>query len=520
MKFDDETEHRYFNLFREKTAAKIAPYFESETWGRLVLQACNVASIKHTVIAIAALHQTAMTLDNFKRMSLDERGDLSDLSIHHQVAIKQYTKAIRTLREDLASGNLDLRTILISCLVVGCFEGYHGNIPLAFMQLRTGINMLHEWKQGYGDQYIFSWASPNTHIIEDDLVTTFGRLEISTGYAYPEEDETEMIRREQLWNFLSEMPPVFDNLTHARVYLELIFKQMEPCVYDSAPWPNTYPRPKWIERLPERLKYEGASNAVNYCTGPGNIEEQPPNETRESNVPYPAEFLQSDHGSILPDLGLPSEIRDSQDAREIQLILGELKFWQRSFEETMRRPDMKETTGSMMLQMHLQNSFLCAKTYLDDVMLPDQYTYEFIQVVAICKQLLAAFRNGESTNFTLDFGLICPLYICGFKCRVRYIRQEIINLLHDQPRREGFWDSLLAAKVLMWIRDLEEEYAGADVIPEWCRIRPYEVGFYMRTSDGGNATLDEYGREAELLCPQRISPDNFETRERRITVRW
>ena len=31
LRFDDETESRYFNLFQEKTAMQIAPYFNSET---------------------------------------------------------------------------------------------------------------------------------------------------------------------------------------------------------------------------------------------------------------------------------------------------------------------------------------------------------------------------------------------------------------------------------------------------------------------------------------------------------
>ncbi|PVH83544.1 hypothetical protein DL98DRAFT_513063 [Cadophora sp. DSE1049] len=519
MKFDDETEQRYFNLFREKTAMKIAPYFESETWGRLVLQACHVPSIKHTVIAIAALHQTAMTLDNLRRMSLDERGDFSDLGVHHQVAINQYTKAIRGLREDLASGRLDLRTILISCLVVGCFEGYHGNIPLAHTQIRTGITMLHEWKKAYGDKYILSWASPNTHVIEDDLVTTFGRLEISTGYAYTDEDETHQIRREQLSRHLREMPPVFDNLTHARVYLELIFRQMEHYLYVSAPWPDTYHQHKRVEeRVAARLKIERMSNPLNYCPSPSDVGEQKPNETREQKKPYPAEVLQWDFSSVRSDPNLPPEIADSPDARELQLA--ELLRWNRSFQATMKLPDMKEATGSMMLQMHLNICFICVKTYLDDVMLPDQYTSEILEVVAISKKLLEAFRNGEATNFTLDFGLNIPLYICGMKCRVRSIRKDIIDLLLHQPRREGFWDSQLAAKVIMWIRDLEEEHAGGDFVPEWCRIRPSEVGFNMKNSNGEKATEDEFGREAELVCHQRISPDNFETRERRITVVW
>ncbi|KAH7370357.1 hypothetical protein BKA65DRAFT_15536 [Rhexocercosporidium sp. MPI-PUGE-AT-0058] len=546
LQFDDETESRYFNLFQEKTAMQIAPYFDSDTWRRLVLQACHVPSIRHTVIAIAALHQTSMTLDNFRKMSLDLGDSVTNLGVHHQVAIEQYTKAIRGMRQALSSGRQDLRTTLITCLVIGCFEAFHGNIPLAHGQIRTGIEMLHEWKKAYGDDYILSYASPNKHVVEDDLVTTFGRLEISTGYAYTDEDDAHQIRRKQLSMVLRGMPSVFDSLTHARVYLELIFRQMEHYLYVAATWPDTYHKHTEIEhRIATRLAKEKNTTPQNAYQSTRPTVEEPQSEAIERIGAYPPEILSWNHhakargwetgppkpgdeptSSNTAEFGaefgfvrdLIAESGEAAESRETHMA--ELLQWHYSFENTMSRHNMAETVGSMMLRMHFKICYVCIKTYLDDVMLPDLYTAELKEIVALSTKLLAAFRHGESTNFTLDFGLNIPLYIAGFKCRVTSVRTEIVNLLLGQPRREGFWDSQLAGKVVRWIQELEEEYAGGDVIPEWCRIRPSEVGFNMKNNDGEKATENEFGRGAELVCHQRISPDNLETRERCITLVW
>lgn len=72
----------------------------------------------------------------------------------------------------------------------------------------------------------------------------------------------------------------------------------------------------------------------------------------------------------------------------------------------------------------------------------------------------------------------------------------------------------------MWIQKIEEEHAENGSIREWCRIRPMEIGFNMKNSNGDKATEYEFGREAELVCHQRILSNNFETRERRITISW
>ncbi|KAL2066499.1 hypothetical protein VTL71DRAFT_2570 [Oculimacula yallundae] len=538
LRFEDDTEARYFNLFQEKTIIHVAPYFDSETWQRLVLQACHVPSIRHTVTAIAALHRTSMTLDNCRKISLDLGESVANMNVHHQVAIDQYAKAIRSMKQALATGEQDLRTTIITCLVIGCFEAFHGNIPLAFGQIRTGIELLNQWKNSYGGHYILSYASPNQYVIEDDLVTTFGRLELLTGYAFTEDENADVVRRKQLAKVLQEMPTVFNSLTHARVYLELLFRQMDHYLYVSATWPDMFHKHSEIEqRTAKRLAIEMMAKQSASCPGTETPRTEPQNDETESMVAYPPDTVdwidpltirsQETQGptpleeqTATATNTSSTDTKKDESSKSRDLHLAELLQWYYSFDNTMNQRHMTESVSSMMLRMHFKFNFVCLKTDSDDVMLPDQYTADIIEAVDLCAKILSAFRNGESTNFTLDFGMNIPLYVFGFKCRNSSVRRDIVNLSLTQPRREGFWDSTLSGKIVRWIQELEEEFAGDDFVPEWCRIRPAEVGFHMKDNEGNKATEEEFGREAELVCHQRLSPNNTQTRERRLTLVW
>lgn len=66
--------------------------------------------------------------------------------------------------------------------------------------------------------------------------------------------------------------------------------------------------------------------------------------------------------------------------------------------------------------------------------------------------------DGTFCTFSLDIGVIIPLYMAGLKCRVSVARNRVKELLLSRPRREGLWDSGFAAKLLEWVQRIEEEF--------------------------------------------------------------
>ncbi|KAL2160678.1 hypothetical protein VTH06DRAFT_1366 [Thermothelomyces fergusii] len=60
-------------------------------------------------------------------------------------------------------------------------------------------------------------------------------------------------------------------------------------------------------------------------------------------------------------------------------------------------------------------------------------------------------------SFSADLGIVPPLYVVATKCRDPLIRRQAIQLLRSSARREGMWDSELAARIGTWIAEVEEE---------------------------------------------------------------
>ena len=72
-------------------------------------------------------------------------------------------------------------------------------------------------------------------------------------------------------------------------------------------------------------------------------------------------------------------------------------------------------------------------------------------------------------------GVILGLFFVALRCRERAVRGEAIELLRGAKRREGIWDSWDSARVVDFIRGVEEEGAEdgmgeGEVIPEEKRV--------------------------------------------------
>ncbi|KIV80082.1 hypothetical protein PV11_07609 [Exophiala sideris] len=130
-------------------------------------------------------------------------------------------------------------------------------------------------------------------------------------------------------------------------------------------------------------------------------------------------------------------------------------------------------TSSLDLIMH--------RTSVDVQMMWDKYTDISGQIVDLVQSILEMVEpssdkapTSRKPYFTLDLGIVGPLYDIARRCRDPNIRRKAIGLLHAYPRQEGMFDSVLAARVAEHVVEIEEGGLGivkscADV-PDWARI--------------------------------------------------
>jgi len=141
--FETQKEHQYFRLFCDKVTAQLSGYFVSPIWSQLILQVSERdESVRHAIIAVGALD---IVLEGSKTISHVETS--AHMDEHHAFALKQYGMAIKEMRGSLALRRKDLRSTLLTCMLIICFESLHGNHESSLAQIKTGVQILEEWFQ-------------------------------------------------------------------------------------------------------------------------------------------------------------------------------------------------------------------------------------------------------------------------------------------------------------------------------------------------------------------------------------
>ncbi|KAK6614767.1 C6 zinc finger domain protein [Botrytis cinerea] len=111
----DQFERRYFQRFCEKTAAEICGSFDPTFWTEKVPQLCHQdAPIRYATIALGALAKSLEITSSPTRLSLSgfPQVDHHNLDEHHRFALREYSRAIASLRIILSDGRRHLRTSL------------------------------------------------------------------------------------------------------------------------------------------------------------------------------------------------------------------------------------------------------------------------------------------------------------------------------------------------------------------------------------------------------------------------
>ena len=130
----------------------------------------------------------------------------------------------------------------------------------------------------------------------------------------------------------------------------------------------------------------------------------------------------------------------------------------------------------------------------------DRFTEDFEHVVELATLILKSsngdkFTKTRGPDFTLDMGIVAPLFVVASKCRHPIVRRKAVSLLYAAPRQEGIWDSVLTARVAERLIGIEEAGLGnvdrCEDVPDWARISEVEVNFDLQ----GRLSTVKYSRQ-------------------------
>ncbi|KAJ5171732.1 hypothetical protein N7492_004325 [Penicillium capsulatum] len=167
------------------------------------------------------------------------------------------------------------------------------------------------------------------------------------------------------------------------------------------------------------------------------------------------------------------------------ILLGQLETWSSLFENLLQQgspsePNFKTDPLVSLLRLQHTIAWILLSGYGPGrEMEYDQFLPHFQQCVALADEVATAHqRHSDSmSTFTPEIGFLPVFYIIGTKCRHPSVRREVLNILRRQIIREASWDSILTARLVERVVEIEEGAAGEEQviqcmeqIPVWCRI--------------------------------------------------
>jgi hypothetical protein len=441
-----DRERGYLDFFRIRTSTQCGGCFHDDFWCRLVLQLSSAEpAIRHATIALGAIHR------NFESLAVNER------LRNEAFPLQQCNKAIALLRKRLGNGSRQMETALVTCILLMSFAFLQGDTTTATSHYHSGISLLREWQQTSVLRSPWLYRS-----IEATLVKLFIRMELylSAFASLDDDDPFVVVAVADDEPVLTDVESIhmedqIDSLDQAGDHLFSLMghtmQNEQRRIFSSTPV-------RWVR---ERVRADVSSKLHEW--------------TRKLNT-----FLEQHALSLSP--------------KHTRILLV-LQLWS----ETIRIINMAHDRESEM-------QF-------------DAFEQPFRRIVRLAEALLepGGVRDSRTSSgsvtaaipcFSVETGVIPPLFYCSYKCRNWSIRREALSLLRRSHRQEGIWQTSEAAAVLERVIAIESEgLSPGNTVPESSRILTAQVKVvpnkpkirlrYCRYVDAAGTKQ----WETEWLCP-------------------
>jgi len=141
-----------------------------------------------------------------------------------------------------------------------------------------------------------------------------------------------------------------------------------------------------------------------------------------------------------------------------------IKDWGSAFDALLLTDSVsaKDLDGAKVLRIHhlIVTVWLGTSIYAEESS-SDRYMEELETAVTLAeatqkRAIPREQRRAHASTFLFDMEVVSPLYFVGIKCRHPVVRRRAIAVLRRAVRREGLWDSNMAAAIAERIASVEE----------------------------------------------------------------
>ncbi|KAK3672595.1 hypothetical protein LTR78_007646 [Recurvomyces mirabilis] len=365
------------------------------------------------------------------------------LSKQTKLARQSYSKAMKALQTKIElKEQMTPDMVLLSCLLFVTFELYVEDFPAAKCHLDSGLSIIREIRDGSSTP-----TTPTSKQTMSSLVESFERLDIQMSFLRAE--RVQLNRSQELaQSTLLPCATRFDSIHDARCSLNINMAAMRELI--------------WLVEQTTCDSYGGMSS--------------------------------DDMVSL---------------SREQTRQIVSLRRWEEAVDDLLSRTTapllvlaghqlrMQQLSCALMVSMALS----CGRETLWD-----DHLEEFDKIAELGAKILQTrstnvqAAEGDST-FTLDMGIIPPLYMTVMKCRDPQIRHTALKYLKQCTHQEGPFNGpqiCAAASAVVMIEEKGRVFENAGDLPEQDRLyqayfvlqeRPWYVNCVRRSSEGDRRWL-------------------------------
>ena len=402
-------ERHHVDRFRHRTLSNINGGFSSFFWDKLILQmSVRDPAVRHAIVALASIHEEN---DSTSSPSPELR----------RYCTNQYVRSLGHLQNHIANGNDNKTEVVLTCCVIfTAFENFQGKPASAMVHLQNGLRIL--------SQSGSSSVPALREGVFDDLILVFVRLNIQArSVLRPALPECHQLHNQNI----SDIPVAFATLTKARDALSNMFSMGFSMFQSMTSTSN--------------LKGAGETESSLAGDSPWTLTDNPTSSKLTTDV-----FRRADKSDISVQLSEAESLMAEWFAAFKALLSTRLS----SKTQQLSGLDLRCAT---LLQIHYICAMIVIRTSTDMSDLSfDSCVPSFHELVHLSSDLIGLAGWDKQPSFSIDLGVVAPLYFTVTSCRHPHIKRRANKLLKSMQRREGQWDSAVAAQVGEWCVNIEE----------------------------------------------------------------
>ncbi|KAL1795837.1 hypothetical protein ACET3X_006061 [Alternaria dauci] len=443
LRLGSKEERESFEFFTSYAVSNLRGFFESPFWQRELLQAAHhEPAIQHCIIALGAMYR------RFSEGSNSRLTESAMLDKYLQFSLRQSNQAIQDLLKKQGSKDKVARTdkvTLMTCAILFssmcCLQGYQRD---AMEHVRSGIRILNEADEEEDEKH--------AHPIElESLRTIFVGFDTQIKAIMP-------THQSRTWVAKPNTKTLSTSPTHS-----LSMSTLQAMLGHTQSLMNS------IHAFNQRTKLRPADEVDEVCS-----------EQIELIMRFQRGATVMEHlWKQAPAFG-----------DEFLQPLTALELTQAQMEYLLRDP-----RSDLLVKFPCLGNF---KQVQGPFKQPYDVVAQFVRIFELAAKLLP-LSGAETPIFQAPVGPTSALWLIAVRapssCQI--LRKRSVQLMLSHPRREGFWDGMLAGQIAEEALRLEQERARSEVglldhdldrdleVPEHLRI----VAFYLTHPEDRDRTV-------------------------------